>query len=105
MADTKRAKKEKSGDFDKVGLGALGLLVVGLAFVVWLALPKDSELNPQVDGGSSDAQTAGDETPSKPTGSLERLAEATAELAVLSDKPEVDVAKLAQVEAIEKLLD
>jgi Uncharacterized protein conserved in bacteria (DUF2314) len=106
MAERKseKDKNEKPGDFDKVGLGALGVLVVGLAFVVWLALPKESDLQPSSDGGAS-AVDGGEAASAKTAGTLERLGEATVELAVLSDKPEEEVAKLAQVEAIAKLLD
>ncbi|CAN5870851.1 hypothetical protein BH11MYX4_BH11MYX4_42510 [soil metagenome] len=91
-------------DIDRRGLAALGLLVVGLGVVVWLALPKDSDFTKGEDGGAVSVLDAAELTPPK-TGALERLGEATVELAVLSDKPEVEVAKLATAEAIARLLD
>jgi uncharacterized protein YegJ (DUF2314 family) len=48
---------------------------------------------------------AGEGVAPEPAGALERLAEASAELAVLSDKAEVEVAKLASAREIAKLLD
>ena len=93
-------------DFDKVGLGALALLVVGLGFVVYLALPKDGDTRTTPDGGPWSALADGGEpVVAKSAGALERLGEASVELAVLAGKPEVDVAKLATAEAITKLLD
>jgi uncharacterized protein YegJ (DUF2314 family) len=108
MADEQRKTPRREGS-DRVGLGALAVLVVGLGLIVWLALPKDSDMRAAADGGGagvlgaeSDA-AAGDE--GKPSGALERLPEASAELAILSDKPEVEVAKIANAEAIAKQLD
>ena len=101
----KNTTKERPGDFDKVGLGALGVLVVGLAFVVWLALPKDSDLHASVEAGSAGGDAGTTAPPPKVAGTLERLGEATIELAVLAGRPEVDAAKLASAEAIAKLLD
>ena len=95
----------KKKDLDKGGLAALGLLVVGLGVVVWLALPKDGDFAKNADGGEVGTMIdASDLAPPKP-GALERLGEATVELAILSEKPEVEVAKLATGEAIAKLLD
>lgn len=107
MADPNRDKQEKPGGLDRVGLGALAVLVIGLGVVVWLALPKDEAPRGNVDGGPSAAlvEEAGDGVVPKAPGTLDRLAEAIVELAVLSDKPEVEVATLASVQAIAKLLD
>ncbi len=92
-------------DRDKGGLAALGLLVVGLGVVVWLALPKDTDFAAKADGGAAGSLLdAADLAPPRP-GALERLGEAIVELAILSDKPEVEVAKLATGEAISRLLD
>jgi len=96
--------RKKGKDLDKGGLAALGVLVVGLGVVVWLALPKDGDFATKGDGGGGSLIDAAEVTPPK-TGTLERLGEATAELAILSDRSEVDVAKLASGEAIAKLLD
>ena len=94
-------------DFDRVGLGALALLVVGLAFVVYLALPKDGDARNTQDGGpwSALGVEGGEAVVPRSAGALSLLGEASVELAVLSDKPEVDVAKFATGEAIAKLLD
>ena len=105
-------KKKKRADTDKVGLAALAALVVGLAVVVYLAVPKDSDLQAAADAGpwsglGTDGSARVAPSPAEPTDghSLERLAEATCELAILSDKAEVDVAKVASAENIAKLLD
>ncbi|MDB4937969.1 MAG: hypothetical protein JWP87_4941 [Labilithrix sp.] len=97
-------------DSNKVGLGALAALVVGLGVVVWLAMPKDSDLAAAADAGPSSALggeggAARRDESGKPSGTLERLPEASAELAVLTDKPEVEVAAVASAEAIAKMLD
>lgn len=92
------------------GLGArvvapLAALVAGLGFVVWLALPNDGDkVATTIDAGGW--PVPGLEGGASGTGRrLERLPEATSELAVLSDKPEVEVAKIASAEAVAKLLD
>jgi len=110
MADDQRKPARRDGT-DRVGLGALAVLVLGLGVIVWLALPKDSDLRaaadggaPSVHGGESGAGAA-EPGEGKTSGSLERLAEASAELAVLTDKPELEVAKVAGAEAIARLLD
>jgi uncharacterized protein YegJ (DUF2314 family) len=98
------AAEERS---DKVGLGALAVLVIGLGVIVWLALPKEGDLAPADAGAWSALGVEGgsDHGGGKTTGTLERLAEATAELAVLTDRPEVEVAAVASAEAIAKRLD
>ena len=96
-------KKEKDKG-DKAGLAALGALVVGLGVIVYLALPKDGDNAVTTDGGSTSAEAAAADG-GKAAGSLERLAEASSELAVLTDKPEVEVAKIASGEVIAKMLD
>jgi uncharacterized protein YegJ (DUF2314 family) len=89
---------------DRIGLGALGLVVVGLAIVVWLALPNDTPPPPFDASADVAAVTAGDAA--KPTATtLDVLPEATAELVVLTDKAEADVQKVATAEAVAKLLD
>ncbi len=111
-ADTARAAKAKPAS-DKVGLGALGALVVGLGVIVWLALPKQGEGGDpsSADGGrTSEKLTDGAPATGKSKGdtkaaAFDRLAEASCELAVLTDKPEIDVAKLAHAETVAKLLD
>ena len=109
MAEEKRRDKPvKRESGDKLGLAALGVLVVFLGGVVYLAVPKDSDLQAAADAGAAEPcsdPSLGGEGGGKPTGGLERLAEATCELAVLTDKPEVEVAKIASVEVIAKLLD
>ena len=101
----------KKGDTDKVGLGALAALVVLLGVIVWLALPKDGDREAAGDAGPRsgvgvEGGTASDEGGAPPkNAALERLPEATSELAVLTDKPEIEVAKVASAEAIAKMLD
>lgn len=109
MADEQRRGSRREGT-DRVGLGALAVLVLGLALIVWLALPKDGDMRAAADGGAADALSA--ETAAaaraeegKPSGALERLPEASAELAILSDKPEIEVARSASAETIARQLD
>ena len=104
---TKPKKAEKREAEDTYGLAALGALVVFLGVVVYLAVPKDSDLQAAADAGTADddAQIRPPTTSNKTPGSLERLPEASCELAVLTDKPEVEVAKVASVEVVAKLLD
>ncbi len=94
---------------DSIGLGALAVLVIGLGIIVYLAVPKGS-------GGAGDAGSdpttalsadrgAAEAGDGKTTGALERLPEATCELAVLSEKSEVEVSKIASAENVAKLLD
>jgi uncharacterized protein YegJ (DUF2314 family) len=103
--------KKKPPATDVVGLGALAALVVGLGFVVWLALPKDDASKTSEAGAASTLGASGSRGGSdggsgtKTAGVLERLAEATCELAVLTDKPEIEVAKIAHAEPVAKLLD
>lgn len=101
--------KRSEGPADKVGLGALAALVVGLGAIVWLALPKQDGGSPAGDAGAALTDAAGSRA-SGPRGegakaTLERLPEASCELAVLTDKPEIDVAKIAHAEVVAKLLD
>ena len=113
MADEQRKPERASqqvtrADTDRVGLGALAVLVLGLGVIVWLALPKDSDVRTSADAGAASA-LGGEVAPppgeGRTSGTLERLPEASAELAILTDKPEVEVAKVATAEAIAKLLD
>lgn len=98
-------KDGRKKDLDRGGLAALGLLVIGLGVVVWLALPKDADFAATADGGAAGSLLdAAALAPPKPN-ALERLGEATVELAILSDRPELEVAKLATGEAISRLLD
>ena len=112
MADIERKPVRRSqpgwAETDRVGLGALAVLVIGLGLIVWLALPKH-DTTAGADGGAeaglgADAGAAG-LGEGKTSGALERLPEASAELAILTDKPEVEVAKVATAEAIGKLFD
>ncbi len=111
MADDERkpARRSQPGwaETDRVGLGALAVLVVGLGVIVWLALPKGGTAG--AGGGATGefgAEAAATEpSESKTSGTLERLPEASVELAILTDKPEVEVAKVATAEAIGKLFD
>jgi uncharacterized protein YegJ (DUF2314 family) len=96
---------------DSIGLGALAVLVIGLGIIVYLAVPKSSDGAGDAGGDPTTALSAGP-TPGaaaagdgKTTGALERLAEATCELAVLSDRSEVEVSKIASAENVAKLLD
>jgi uncharacterized protein YegJ (DUF2314 family) len=109
---TRRGKKRAGDASDRVGLGALAVLVVGLGLIVWLALPKAGDRQAPADAGPWSAfgsegarDGAGASGEGKPTGALERLPEASAELAVLTDKPEIEVAKIASAEVIAKMLD
>lgn len=92
-------------------VAALAVLVLGLAFVVWLALPKEGDPagDPlaSIDGGAWPAREAGAGARGVggPRAALERLPEASSELAVLTDEPEAEIAKIASAEAIAKLLD
>jgi uncharacterized protein YegJ (DUF2314 family) len=98
---------------DSVGLGALAALVIGLGIIVYLVVPKDSGRGGSVaDGG--DPAAAGEEPTSTEageakvpgvTGALERLPEASCELAVLTEKSEVEVSRLASAENVAKLLE
>ncbi|MBS2011552.1 MAG: hypothetical protein JST00_01460 [Deltaproteobacteria bacterium] len=105
---------------DKTGLVALGVLVVFLVAVVVWALPKDGESGAAPAGSGSAARTTGDaaaparasasapSAPADPSGAkrtLERLADASCELFVLTDKPEEKVREVATPEAIGKMLD
>lgn len=113
-ANTARATKPKPAS-DKVGLGALGALVVGLGVIVWLALPKQGQGgDPSIADGGPTSDKLADGAPATgrskgdtnaPAGAFDRLPEASCELAVLTDKPEIDVAKLAHAETVAKLLD
>jgi uncharacterized protein YegJ (DUF2314 family) len=87
-----------------LGLGAVVAALVGL--VVW-SLPKDDAAQTAADGGATPAASGTPEAGpgAKVTGSLERLPEASCELAVVTDKPEEQVKALANAEAIGKLLD
>jgi uncharacterized protein YegJ (DUF2314 family) len=105
MGDLERKPARREGSGDRVGLGALAVLVLGLGLIVWLALPKDSDLHAAGTDGGPAVTAATAEPEAKPTGTLERLPEASAELAILTDKPEVEVAKIASAEAIAKLYD
>ncbi|MDB5215912.1 MAG: hypothetical protein JWO86_3839 [Myxococcaceae bacterium] len=100
--------KRKTAAKDTVGLGALAVLVVGLGIIVYLAVPKGSEVG--ADGGSDPmtgvaSDGGGESGDGKTTGALERLPEATCELAVLTEKSEVEVSKIASAENVAKLLD
>jgi uncharacterized protein YegJ (DUF2314 family) len=87
----------------RLGLAApLGVLVVGLAFVVWLALPKEGDVPIATEAG---AWTAIEPDGAPATGALPRLAEASAELAVLTDKPADEVLRIASGAFLEKQLD
>ncbi len=103
------AQPRKPPGKDTVGLGALAVLVVGLGVIVWLAVPKDSDLKAAADAGLGSALgsegRSGEPGEGKSTGALERLPEATCELAVLTDKSEVEVAKVASAETISKMLE
>lgn len=109
MAEREKKSAAKPRESDKVGLGALAALVVGLGVIVWLALPKhdggagtnDGGAAPALDGTVGSSGSGGEGAKA----TLERLAEASCELAVLTDKPEIDVAKVAQAEVVAKLLD
>ncbi len=107
MAGPSRKTSGKSGK-ETVGLGAFAVLVIGLGIIVYLALPKDagrggpdSGDQAELDGESG----ASDAVDGKTTGALERLPEATCELAVLTEKSEVEVSKIAFAENVAKLLD
>ena len=108
MADDKRKPVRRSqpgwAETDRVGLGALAVLVIGLGLIVWLALPKH-DTTAGADGGLGTDAAAVGLGEGKTSGTLERLPEASAELAILTDKPEVEVAKVATAEAIGKLFD
>jgi len=106
----KERKPAGWAETDRVGLGALAVLVLGLGAIVWLALPKNGDTNAAADGGAASVLSAAQPGTAEPgegrtSGTLERLPEASAELAILTDKPEVEVAKVATAEAIAKLLD
>lgn len=107
MAETTENRQPPKSD--RVGLGALAALVVGLGFVVWLALPKDGEPAGGADASAwpalGDDAGGGARGAGGARGTLERLPEASAELAVLTDKAEVEVAKVASGEVIAKMLD
>lgn len=94
---------------DTVGLGALAVLVVGLGIIVYLALPKGEDRAAAADAGAWSALGsdggASDAGEGKATGALERLPEATCELAVLTDKSEVEVSTIANAENVAKLLE
>src|SRR5438309_10892819 len=92
---------------DSVGLGALAALVIGLGIIVYLVVPKDgSHGAANADGGDPSALGSSEEAKStdagegKVTGALERLPEATCELAVLTEKSEVEVSRLASAENV-----
>ena len=99
----------KPGKKDNVGLGALAVLVIGLGIIVYLAVPKDPGRGGAGDGdpaGSLHTEGgAGDAGDGKVTGMLERLPEATCELAVLTEKSEVEVSRIASAEGVAKLLE
>lgn len=113
MAEEPREEEEtKKQKDDKVGLFALGGLVVFLGAVVYWALPKDDAKPPitNADAGaiaSISARPAAPEEASAPRSKnvLERLGDATCELFVLTDKPEAKVQEIANVDGIVKLLD
>ena len=109
MGDEERKPGRREGGSDRVGLGALAVLVLGLGMIVWLALPKDSGRAAGASGGAPSADSAtsasGESADGRTSGTLERLPEASAELVILTDKPEVEVAKIASAEAIAKLYD
>lgn len=96
---------------DTVGLGALAVLVIGLGIIVYLAMPKDLDHAAAADGGGDPMAAVGSEGAErdagegKATGALERLPEATCELAVLTDKSEVEVSRIASAENVAKLLE
>jgi uncharacterized protein YegJ (DUF2314 family) len=105
MAGDER-KLPRRAESDRVGLAALAVLVLGLAAIVWLAAPKDSDLRAAADGGGAEGEAvAADASGARTRGALERLPEASAELAVLTDKPEAEVARIASAEAIAKVLE
>lgn len=84
----------------------LGVLVAVLAGVVVWSLPGDDPTT-GADAGAEDAaiEAAADARPApRATGALERLPEATCEIALLTDKTPDDLKKV-DAEAIEKLLD
>ena len=95
---------------DSVGLGALAALVIGLGIIVYLVVPKDGGHGASASDGG-DPSAAGEEPKSseagegKVTGALERLPEATCELAVLTEKSEVEVSRVASAETVAKLLE
>jgi uncharacterized protein YegJ (DUF2314 family) len=113
MASTNKKKQPgpatpPRGELDRRGLGALAALVVGLAVVVWLALPKDGDANTsaRADGGAAlGADGAASGEPARTTAALERLPEATCELAVLTDRPEAEIAQIANTAAVARLLE
>lgn len=106
-------EKARPGESDKLGLVAVVALVIVLGVIVWLALPKNGDPAAAADAAAAPSSASGErlEDAGAPAlgkarhGTLERLREATSELAILTDKPEVEVAQLASAEAVAKLLD
>ncbi|MBX3190951.1 MAG: hypothetical protein KF819_28405 [Labilithrix sp.] len=104
MAKTKIDDRDRDrGVTDKIGLGALGLVVVGLALVVWLALPKGEPTIAASDAAAEGSAADAGKPPAPST--LDVLPEATAELVILTDKPESDAHKVATPEAVAALLE
>src|SRR4051812_32741154 len=103
MADDRKKRREGLPASGWVGLG---LLVVVLAALVLWSLPKEGGPVTADDASAEAAISSGDGgTPLPRTGRLQRLSEASCELAVLTDKPEEQLKALANAEAIGKLFD
>ena len=111
QVDEEKVAKKKD---DKVGLLALGALVLFLGGVVYWAIPKDDAKPPatSADAGAGPATSSGarttptdDAIAPRTKNALERLGEATCELFILTDKPEAKVQEVANVDGIVKLLD
>jgi uncharacterized protein YegJ (DUF2314 family) len=96
---------EKKAGSDGKLYGGLAVVVAGLAGLVWWSLPDDHP--PPVEGSSSEAGSGSVAAPEKSnaTGVLQRPPQASAELAVVTDKPEDVVRKLATIAEIGKRLD
>ncbi|HEY8076372.1 MAG TPA: hypothetical protein VIF62_19740, partial [Labilithrix sp.] len=85
-----------------VGLGAL--VAVLAALVVW-SIPKGDAASEPASGADAAAPSATASAPAPSGDRLERLAEASCELAVLTDVDDDDAEKLANADAIAALLD
>lgn len=88
------------------GTAGLAALVVGLGLIVWLSLPTGGDTQHALDAGTSPALVTGvDDSGAAAGRALARLPGALSELAVLTDKPAPEIAKIANRESIAKLLD
>lgn len=102
-----KRKREEASTSDRKLYGGLALVVAALIALVWWSLPGDQPKTESI-GADAEAEPSNDETPhaAKPRGTtLERPPRASAELAVVTDKPEEVIRAAATVSEIGKRLD